>query len=273
MADWILGIDPQTSHDLAAVGSELRGIAELVQARPAGELTSIPVHDLPAIRQYSPRSPWSRPDALLEWADSDAARRLLGDPVERRRFEAWEREVFLTAGMPTWWARSTARQLRQAWEFLAWALPPDGLRDFIEDVARQPASTPPSPVQHLQVNGLQFSWRGSWAAVRAWLTDDVLNSGSDDGQASMGGFAAGVINLVTSRFDGEGTFGSTVASAVIASPVCLQAFRDTAEFKDVWRAPGGPWYSPRLTPQSSIHLAEMSAAWAACLGAVITTWP
>lgn len=251
MSRYSLGFDDEETRSLTALGLELQGVLEVVQEQPEG-VVRYPWGDLPVAKSHSPRREWSQPSLLVGWAGSEHAHLLMTSDRERRRFETWEKEVFLTAGMPQEWSDVTARQLTEAWEVLGWAMASESLPAFLRALA---AAAGPRPRRRF------VRLRQWWGSVREALGE----FGSDDGALTMGGFASGLCNSVFAPTHFDENAASTVASTVIAAPTCLKAIRNVPPIRN-----RGPWGEPA---ENGYPRRRALDQWAECLSAVITTWP
>lgn len=246
MADYRLGFTAEETQDLERVGGRLLPLVRMAIDRPDGLSGVIP--------ELLPGRIWRRRGwewelgGPVHWAESEGARRLLTDPVERRRFQAWEREVLLTAGMPPTWSYVTARQSAEAWEVMGDYIPPLEFPRFVRKLGLATRPTTQLPL-------LLRQWWG-------WLRHEITEPGVDDGAPTLGGFASWACNVAVGS-QPEESLASQIAAVVIAAPACARAIKGL----------------PRLDSKgseidSSLRDARQRAldAWAACLSAAYANW-
>lgn len=243
MAEYRLGFDEEETRDLELVGRFLEPVVNEVLRRPDGP--GVPVQAIP--RRQAEELGF---DELALWAETESARLLLTSAVERRRFQAWEREVLLTAGIPRRLSNTTARQSAEAWEVMGEVMDPDQLPGFVMMLGSA------EPRERHSLPRLR-QW---WGRVRDAITDD----GPNDGQRTLGGFVSGLCNMAMRPTQYDESAASTIASAVISAPTCLRALRDLAQ-------PGR--HELHVDPEVRKSRRQVLEAWAACISAVITTWP
>lgn len=253
MTRYFLGFGDEQDRSLAVLGQELQGLLGRVIQTP-GEAIRVPWSELPEAALRSPRDTWDYPSPLIGWAGSEQATLLMTSERERRRFESWEREVLLTAGMPGEWSQVTARQLSEAWEVVGSAMSPRDLPSFTRRIAAKPRRRRRAFVRLRQ-------W---WGSLREELRDEADDAVTADGALTFGGFASSLCNKVFAYTHFDENAASTIAGAVIASPTCLKAVRHLPVLGHE------RWYS-------AIHegdpRSQAIAQWAECLSAVVTTWP
>ncbi len=241
MAEYRLGFDEAETLELEFMGRLLTPVVKEVLRRPDG--SAVPVQFIPP-----PQAEELGFDALARWAETESARLLLTSAVERRRFQSWEREVLLTAGMPRRLSNTTARQSAEAWEVMGEVMDPDELPGFV-----------------MMLGSAEPQEQRSRPRLRQWwgrLREAITDAGSDDGQRTLGGFVSGLCNMAMRPTQYDESAASTIASAVISAPTCLRALRELAQTDR---------HDFRVDPEARASRSQVLDAWAACISAVITT--
>lgn len=246
MARYSLGFDSEETRDLEFMGRMLAPVVDQV----LGGQQEVPLDSWPVPHGILRRQAAEfRSERFAHWAESDNAALLLTSAIERRRFKAWEREVLLTAGLPRRWSNATARQCAEAWEFMGQFMTPGELPRFVTQLVSEANrwEDPPFLCVH--------QW---WGRLR----DAVTGAGSEDGQRSLGGFVSGLCNMAVRPTQYDESAASSMASVTISAPTCagaLLSFRRRRRVRDA-----------DVDDQKRLQALD---GWAACLSAVVTTWP
>lgn len=246
MARYSLGLDVEETRELERIGGMLRPVVDQVlSGQREVSLDKWPVPHGTLRRQAVE----FRSERFALWAESDNAALLLTSEIERRRFQAWEREVLLTAGLPRRWSNATARQSAEAWDFMGEAMTPKEFPRFVTQLVSK-VNRREDPT-FLRV----YQW---WGRLR----DAVTGAGSEDGQRSLGGFVSGLCNMAVRPTQYDESAASSMASVIISAPTCagaLLSFRRRRRVRDA-----------DVDDQKRLQALD---GWAACLSAVVTTWP
>lgn len=246
MARYSLGFDDEETRELEFIGRRLAPVVDQVLSG----------------QQEVFLDPWLVPHGVLRrqavefrsvrfalWAESDNAALLLTSEIERRRFQAWEREALLTAGMPRRWSNATARQSAEAWEFMGQVMTPEELPRFVRQLVSEENQR--EDPRFLRV----YQW---WGRLR----EAVTGSGSEDGQRTLGGFVSGLCNMAVRPTQYDESAASSMASVIIAAPTCVRALRDFGRRRR------------NRVDNDDLRVRQQALdGWAACLSAVVTTWP
>lgn len=195
MARHSLGFDEEETRELEFIGRMLApAVDQVLSSKQEVSLDTWPVpHGV--MRRHAVEF---RSERFALWAESDNAALLLTSGIERRRFQAWEREALLTAGMPRRWSNATARQSAEAWEFMGQVMTPEELPRFVRQLVSEENQR--EDPRFLRV----YQW---WGRLR----EAVTGSGSEDGQRTLGGFVSGLCNMAVRPTQYDESAASSVA--------------------------------------------------------------
>ncbi len=218
--DGLTKYDPDLSDELVArqiqLGATLLDLDRRLVARHA-----------PGPIDFEPGPNWEGADlfgydeevaeALLHWARSDSAARILTDPNELHRFGVWERQLLRATGVSKRLADSFADDASDALRLVSWSIGPSDLPAFLETMLRSHGW------QRIRRRFLVVGVR-----LRNWLAmlDDGATVAMPDGSVSFASLAVLAANKNAWRVGlQDEAMPSLLASIILAAPGCIAPLR------------------------------------------------